>query len=58
MFPSDRTPEQLEKARETRMVHADEKRAASAATVDSLMADAGAVPGYARAHAARGGSAA
>jgi len=53
MLPRERTPEQLEKARLARAEHANQRRAAAAATVDSLMADAGAVPSYARAHAAK-----
>jgi hypothetical protein len=47
MLPEDQTQEQREKARQTRAGRKKHKYAEAAATVDSLLADAGPVPGYA-----------
>lgn len=54
MLPEDQTPEQREKARQTRERRQTQLRAEAAATVDALLAGAGGkVPGYALAHAAK-----
>jgi hypothetical protein len=53
MRPGEQNKDQRKKALQTRGERRDQKRAEAAATVEALLADAGAVPGYAMAHAAK-----
>ena len=53
MLPKEPNEEQREQARQARAERRDQKRAVAAATVDPLLADAGSLPSYAMAHAAK-----
>jgi protein involved in polysaccharide export with SLBB domain len=54
MLPAAQTPEQREKARQTRHDRQNQKAAEAAATVDALLAGAGGkLPSYAQAHVTR-----
>ena len=53
MRPAEQNDDQRKKALETKAERRDRKRAEAAAVVDRLLTHVGAVPSYARAHAAK-----